>query len=29
MKQALDQAKLGLESGEVPVGCIFVHEIPT
>ena len=26
MGMAIDQANLGLESEEVPVGCVFVHE---
>jgi len=25
MKLAIQQAKIALESGEVPVGCVFVH----
>ena len=26
MSMAVEQAILGLESEEVPVGCVFVHE---
>ena len=26
MTLALEQAKLSLKEGEVPVGCVFVHE---